>query len=278
MTASRIAAVARLDFGEVLRSRWLPLCLGIYALLGGAFVWVGLRESSVLGFTGMGRVLFSLCHALVVVLPLLALLATSQTVNRAREDGSLELLLTQPIGRGDFLAGVTLVRALALALPLVAVIGALGLLGGLVRGQAVPWPFVARALAVSVALVAAFVGVGIALSVAVRNPARATTVVLLVWAAGVLLLDFSGIALLLRWQLPPRAVFLLAAANPVQAARLALLAAAEPELATLGPVGLWLATRVGHAALFGLGVVWPLLLGLVAWSAALFAFRRGDAV
>jgi hypothetical protein len=99
-----------------------------------------------------------------------------------------------------------------------------------------------------------------------------------VWAAGVFLLDFAGIALLLRWQLSPRAVFLLAAANPVQAARLALLAAAEPELATLGPVGLWLATRVGPGALFGMGIVWPLALGFAAWCAALLAFRRGDAV
>ena len=76
MRLAELAAVARLDLGEVLRSRWLVLCLLLYALLGGVFVLVGLRESSVLGFTGVGRVLFSLCHALVLFLPLLALLAT----------------------------------------------------------------------------------------------------------------------------------------------------------------------------------------------------------
>ena len=64
MTRAEIAAVTRLDLGEVLRSRWLPFCVGIYALLGIIFVFVGMRESSVLGFTGMGRVLFSLCHVL----------------------------------------------------------------------------------------------------------------------------------------------------------------------------------------------------------------------
>ena len=101
-----LAAVARLDLGEVLRSRWLVLCLVLYALLGGVFVLVGLRESNVLGFTGVGRVLFSLCHALVLFLPLLALLASVQAVNRARDDGSLELFLSHPIGRGAYLAGV----------------------------------------------------------------------------------------------------------------------------------------------------------------------------
>jgi hypothetical protein len=80
MRAAELAAVARLDLGEVLRSRWLALCLGLYGCLGAVFVVVGLRESSVLGFTGVGRVLFSLCHALVLLLPLLALLATMPAV------------------------------------------------------------------------------------------------------------------------------------------------------------------------------------------------------
>ena len=76
MRAAEVAAVARLDLGDVLRSRWLLLCLLLYGCLGSVFVLVGLRESSVLGFTGIGRVLFSLCHALVLFLPLFALLAT----------------------------------------------------------------------------------------------------------------------------------------------------------------------------------------------------------
>lgn len=277
MRAAELTAVARLDLGEVLRSRWLLLCLAVYALLGAVFVLVGLRESSVLGFTGVGRVLFSMCHALVLLLPLLALLATVQAVNRAREDGSLELFLSHPIGRGAFLGGVTVVRTAALALPLALVMGALAGVAG-AQGQAVPWPFFARALAVCLALLGAYVGIGLATSVAIRSSARAMTVVFLVWTASVALLDFAGIALLLQWRLPPQAVFLLAAANPVQAARLALLSSAEPTLATLGPVGFYLAHRLGAGALFALGVVWPLTVGTLGWLLAWRSFRRGDAV
>ena len=51
-------------------------------------------------------------------MPLLALLASVQAVNRARDDGSLELFLSHPIGRGAYLGGVALVRFAALALPL----------------------------------------------------------------------------------------------------------------------------------------------------------------
>lgn len=277
MRLAEFAAVARLDLGEVLRSRWLLLCVLLYALLGGVFVLVGLRESSVLGFTGLGRVLFSLCHALVLLLPLLALLGTVQTVNRARDDGSLEVYLSHPIGRGAFLAGVTGVRLAALALPLAGVMVAVALAGS-AGGQAIPWSFLGRSLAVCVALLGAYVGVGVATSVLVRNPARAMTLVFLIWTVSVTLLDFAGIALLLQWRVSPQAVFALAALNPVQTARMALLASAEPTLATLGPVGFYLANRLGANALFALGLAWPALVGVVAWLAAWNAFRRGDAV
>jgi len=273
-----LAAVARLDLGEVLRSRWLVLCLVLYALLGGVFVLVGLRESNVLGFTGVGRVLFSLCHALVLFLPLLALLASVQAVNRARDDGSLELFLSHPIGRGAYLAGLALVRFAALALPLAVVMLALAAQAAWVHGQAIPWVFFGRALGVCVALLAAYVGVGLATSVLVRHPAKAMTLVFAIWIASAALLDFAGISLLLQWRAPAAAVFLLAALNPVQAARMALLSAAEPTLATLGPVGFYLANQIGSEALFALGIAWPALVGIGGWLVAYQAFRRGDAV
>ena len=278
MRGSELLAVARLDLGEVLRSRWLLFCLAVYGLLGAVFVGIGVRESSVIEFTGTGRVLFSLCHALVLLLPLLALLATGQVVNRARDDGSLELFFSHPIGRSSYLVGVTAIRFAALALPLAAVMLGLAVLGRLAFGEAVPWAFLARTLAICTALLAAFVGLGLATSVWVRQPARAMTALLLLWAGAVALLDVAGIALLLRWRLPAQGVFLLAAANPVQAARLGLLSSAEPTLAALGPVGFYLANRVGAAGLLALGIAWPALVGAGSWLLAWAAFRRGDAV
>jgi ABC-type transport system involved in multi-copper enzyme maturation permease subunit len=278
MRRDELVAAAWLDVGEVLRSRWLVLCLGVYALLGAVFVLVGMRESSVYGFTGTGRVLFSLCHALVILLPLLALLATGQVVNRARDDGTLELLLSHPIGRTAYLAGVTLIRGFALAAPLVLVLGALTTLSAIVFDQAIPFAFLIRSSAIAVTELVAFVGLGIATSVMVRHPARAITVIFVIWAASVALLDFAGIGLMLRWRVPAQAVFALAVLNPVQAARMALLSTAEPSLATLGPVGFYLANRVGSAALFAIGLVWPALVGVGAWLLAWRAFRRGDLV
>jgi ABC-2 type transport system permease protein len=275
---TEIGAIARLDWADVVRSRWLVVCLALYGGIACVFVLVGLRESSVVGFTGMGRVLFSFSHALILLLPLVALVVTGQVMNRARDDGVLELLLAQPVRRSSYLIAVALVRYLALTVPLVVLLLGLALFGRLAWGQVVPWGFLARCAALCAVLLWAFSALGIATSVHVRSPARALTYLILFWVASVALLDFGLIGLLLRWRLNPQTVFLLAALNPVEAVRLALLSAAEPELANLGPVGFYLSTKLGPQALLALGLAWPLTFGSIAWLLALRTFRRGDIV
>lgn len=271
-------AVARLDLADALRSRWILFCAGVYALLGVVFVLVGLRESTVIGFTGMGRVMFSVVHALVLLLPLLALTATGQVVNRAREDGTLELLFSHPVRRTTYFASIALVRFAVLVLPLAALVATMAVLGKVVFGQPIPWVFLVQMLGISAALLLAFVGLGLAVSSLVRSPAKATLWLLFLWASGVALLDFTLVGLMLQYRLNPRAVFLIAALNPVEAARLALVSGGSSELSVLGPVGFYLSNRVGHAALLALGIAWPAGLGVLAWALALTRFRRADIV
>lgn len=276
--AQEVAAIARLDAGEVLRSRWLLAAGVVYALLAAVFVLVGLRESTLLGFTGVGRVLLSFCHALVLILPLLALAATGQVVNRAREDGSLELFFSHPLSRSSYFLAVTLTRFAMLLGPLVVLVVGLAVVGGAMAGEQVPWAFVGRALAVSAALLWAFTGAGLLVTTLIRNQARALLYGLLLWASAVSLLDFALIGAMLRWKLRAEAVFVLASLNPVQAARVALLSGIDRELSTLGPVGFYLANQVSGAALVALGLGWPLVIGTVCWVFAGRSFGRTDLV
>lgn len=273
-----VLAAVRLDLAEVRRSRWVAFCFGLYALLAGLFVLIGLRESSVLGFTGTGRVLLSLTHALVLLLPLLALSATGQVINRAREDGTLELLFGHPFGRREYFVAVTVVRFAVLVVPFVILMAVVTLLGRYWLQSPVPWSSVARSLAASTALIWAFTGLGLAVSVAIRHPTRAVMVMLGLWVLGVALLDFGLIGLMLRWRLHPPAVFLLAGLNPVEAARLALLVSAEPTLSVLGPVGFFLAHRLGAGWVQVVGIAWPLWIGTVSWLVALRRFTRQDLI
>lgn len=271
-------AIGRLDLAEVLRSRWHFITIGVYVVLALVMFAVGQREAPLLGFTGSARVLFSLAHALVVIVPLIALTATAPAIGRAREDGSLELLFAQPLSRTAYLVAITSVRGLAINLPIVVLFLAVALWGAVVHGQAIPWAYLGRALGVIASLGWAFGGIGTLISTRVRHPVRMMTYVVLFWAAAVALVDAGLIGVLLHWRLEPHAVFALAAINPVEDARLALLSGVEPDLATLGPVGFFLAQRIGDAGLYFLGIAVPLAWGTIAWLAALHHFRRADIV
>ncbi len=276
--AREFLALARLELSDVLRSRWLAFSSAVYAVLAGVLVIVGMRESSVLGFSGMNRVMLSFAHVLLLVLPLLALTATTQVVNRAREDGTIELLFSHPLSRTGYLMAVGLTRYAVLVVPLLVLLCVMALGARLAFGESVPWGMLARTLSVSAALLWAFTGLGMAVSVGARHPARAVTWGLFLWALSVALLDLALIGLLLQWRLDARTLFVLASINPVQAARLALLSGIETDLGSLGPLGFYLSQRVGSAVLLALGIGWPVAVGTVSWLWARASFGRGDLV
>lgn len=273
-----VYAVARLELAEVIRSRWLAFTLVTYALLGAGFVFLGMRESMVLGFSGMGRALLSMIHALLLVLPLLALTATGQVISRARDDGTLELLFTHPVRRSAYFLAVSLTRYLALVVPLAVMLLVLAMVGRFLFQQQMNWAFVWQSLNLGAALCAAFVGVGMAVSTVVRSQARAVTTVLTLWFAAVLVVDFGLVGLMLQWRLNPETVFLVASLNPVQAARMGLLSGASSDLSVLGPVGFYLSTRFGPTFLYALGVLWPWAVGASCGVAATLHFRSADLV
>lgn len=268
----------RLELAEALRSKWLWFTAATYSLVFGFFVWLGMRESSVLGFTGMPRVVLHVANALVLVVPLVALVATHQSLVKARTHGQLELFLSQPCARADWVRAAALARVVVLIGPLL-VLFALALAYAAGEGAAATTgPMVARALVVVAVLAWAFIGLGFWVSSLARTGERATVLALLAWLASAMLHDFALIGLLLRVKLAPSAVFALAALNPSESARVAVLSAVDPELSVLGPVGFYLANELGSGRALALGVVWPLAFGTLAFARASRRLERADLV
>ncbi len=275
----RVVALARLELTDSLRSRWLQFAAAVYLLVFGAFVWLGLRESSVLGFTGLSRVVLNVANATVVAVPLVALVATCQAIAKARTSGHLELIFTQPTQRNDWFVGLVLARLVVLLGPLLALLATTAMAGLLLNAQdAALLPTVIQALLVATSLVLAYVGLGLLVSAIAQTLERAVVLALLVWLASVALHDFALIGLLLQWRVPAPLVFALAAMNPVEAARLAVLASVDPELSVLGPVGFWIANELGANVTYALGLAWPATVGALALLATARLVRTGDAV
>jgi ABC-2 type transport system permease protein len=270
-------AFFRLELADALRSRWLSFVATVYTAVFGAFIWLGLRESSVLGFTGLTRVVLNVSNAVVVVLPLVALTATTQAIVRSRSSGYFELFLSEPCRRSDWFKAVLASRLLVIVGPLFALL-LLTLAVGSWLGEEGLALLVGRSLLVTVALVWAFIGIGLLLSALARTPERATVYALLTWLVTAALHDFGLIAVLLRARLVPGFVFALAASNPSEAGRLAMLSGIDPELSVLGPVGFWIANTLGATATLAVGVGWPLLLGTLAAGLAVARLKRADLV
>jgi Cu-processing system permease protein len=243
----------------------------------GVFLFIGFRESSVLEFTGLGRVLLNFSHTVILFLPLLALFATVQIIPKAREDGSLEVLMSHPFRRSEYFVGKAISRFAALSLPLV-VLAAVVIVGPAAMGVRIPWGYVGNLLAASMTLLLAFTGIGLLISASVASTERALIGALVAWAAGVALLDFGLIAVLLQWRVEPASVFLLAVLNPVECARLLLLASAKPELGILGPVGFFIVNKFGTTALRAVALGWPTLLGAGTLWAGWRQFKSSDLI
>ncbi len=273
-------ALFRLELAEAMRSRWLAFTAVVYGTVFSGFLWLGLRESRILGFTGLSRVVLNVANAIVLAVPLVALVATGQTIVKARQNGFFELMLTQPVRRSDWFGAVVMSRLAVVVGPLVILmLGAL-VAGGLGVGgpDATLAPVVLRTLLVTVSLAWAFLGIGFFISVHARTPERAMVLALVAWLLAAALHDFALIGLLLRFRLAPEVIFGLAAVNPIEAARIGILGAVDPDLSVLGPVGFWLANTLGPKLGLAVGAGWPALLGTLALWRAQRRFIRTDLV
>ncbi|HEY3495922.1 MAG TPA: ABC transporter permease subunit [Polyangiaceae bacterium] len=272
-----LGAFLRLELSDALRSRWLVFAALSYLGVFGLFGWLGLRESSVLGFTGLSRVVLNAANAIVVVLPLVALVATCQTVVRARQSGYFELFLAQPCARRDWFHATLLARTAVLFLPLLVMLALVAVWAELLGEASFP-ALLVRTSAVTLSVVWAFSGLGLLVSTLARSAERAIVLALLVWLGAAALHDFALIGLLLELRLEPRAIFLATAANPVEAARLALLTGVDPDLSVLGPVGFWIANTLGPRMTLAAGTLWPIAVGSAALAWARWRLERADLV
>jgi ABC-type transport system involved in multi-copper enzyme maturation permease subunit len=270
-----MTALTRLELASVLRARWLAASSAIAALGVVFFLALASRESSIVRFTGFGRVVDGVGTAALLVLPLLAVFASAQAVTAARSRGVLEWLLSHPVSRAQCFRAMLLPRLGAVLAPVVVAVLVLAVAAAL-GGQPIAPLLLLRLLALLAGQAACFTAIGFLVSITAPSSEQALLRGLGVWLAAVALLDFALIGLMLRFHLPPAALFWLSAINPVQAGRLGLLGGTDPELGVLGPVGTYIATTLGPTATLAYALGWPLVVAAVAVAVGRWRFQRGD--
>jgi len=135
-----LEAVARKDFQDAVRSRWLLGLTAFFVLLVSVVVYlVRPGEGQTLSTSALLGSVFIRDALVTTLIPLIALVVSYNAVVGERESGSLKLLLALPHSRGDVVFGKVVGRAGAIAVPvsvgfllpgLVAAIGPLSLRPG----------------------------------------------------------------------------------------------------------------------------------------------------
>jgi Cu-processing system permease protein len=252
--------VATRELAGAIRGRWFLMASASFLALSLGLALLGLAGAQRSGLAGFDRTTASLLNLALVFVPLLTFSVGALGVAGELEDGSLALVLAQPITRDEVFAGKFFGLLAAVWIALLCGFGATGVIVGVYSGGGNVGAFLAL-LGLLAVYSAATLAIGTLLSVALRSRVRAIGAAFAAWLAFVYVSDLGAIGLAIARGLRPGQLFALALFNPVEQARVAGTLALTDRLDALGPVGIFALDHLGASG------VAALLHGLMAATA-----------
>ena len=273
-----ILTVAAKEFRDDFRNRWTIALTILFALLALGIAWFGSAAAGRVGFTSFDATLASLTTLGAFVIPLIGLLIAYGTIVGERDDGTLLLMLSYPLSRGQLVAGKFLGHCGALA---AATLAGFGLAVAIMQWMQPPaqmaqaWLQIGRFILSASLLGACFVGLACLINVQTADKSRAAGLALIGWLVSVVLFDLALLALLVVSGGNPveRAVYpYLLLFNPVDVFRLVNLTALGD-----GTGGDLLTGMTAHHS-YSPTLLYTLLLGwaVAPFAWAMLAFRRKE--
>lgn len=262
-----IWTIARKELRDGLRNRWLLAISLLFAVLAVGIAWFGAAASGQVGFTSIPATIASLASLATFLMPLIALLLAYDAIVGEDEGGTLLLLLTYPLGRGQILIGKFLGHGLILGLATLIGFGGAALAIGLLVDQVdvglLAWAF-GRFMLSSLLLGLVFLALAYALSARVTEKSSAAGLALGVWFLFVLVFDLVLLALLVLGQgrFDPEWLPWLLLFNPADLYRLINLSGFDAVGSGMGVMSLGSELPLGNTLLW---------LALVVWAGAALA-------
>lgn len=184
----QILVIARKEFRDRVRNRWVWAAALIFSLFALAIAYFGSAHQGAVGFRGIEVTIASLVSLAIYLVPLIALLLGYDAIVGEKERGSLELLLSMPVTRFEILLGKYLGLAAALATASVIGFGAglLPLAADLSANDVLHYAgFVLSALLMGLA----FLSISLLVSVMFSDRVRASGIAIALWFFFVLIFD-----------------------------------------------------------------------------------------
>lgn len=270
---SRTAILTFAELRDVSRSRWMLVAAAGFAMLSAALTFA----ASAGGSAGFGPAAAGLINIELVAVPLFALVIGATALARDRERGTYAYLRALPIALKELyfaklLAAAAEVTAIifagfAGAFAAMAIAGvAGGDLGGALQFALLTW-----------LLAIACAAIGMPISTCVQRSPAALGGAVAAWLLLVIFGDLGIMATSLVTHMNLSVLLALTAANPIEAYKIASVAALSGSVDVLGPGG-----RLA-ADTFGTAIMPVMVCVLVLWAAAVIAVgwlvlsRRSDA-
>lgn len=269
-----IRVVAREEYRRALETRWLFGFSALFALMVLGLSYFGLAQAREVGFQSFARVTLSLMNLVLMIVPLVALMLGVTSLGGAHD--GLALLLAQPIGRAEVLAGKFLGLAGALAIAQALGFGGGGVVVALQGGlDQVP----AYLVLVSLSMVLGWLTLSASICIAALWPdrLRAMATALMLWLLMVIAYDLVVLgATAVLSGLPLQTVLFPALLlNPVDLVRV-LTTLAVGSGALFGPTSAVLMRTFGSTAGIAVGLAVLVVETAVPLLIAVHVFRRRD--
>ena len=275
MTAA--LTIAGKEIREGLRNRWILATTLLLAVLALTLSFLGSAPTGTVKASPLDVIVVSLSSLTIFLIPLIALLLSHDAIVGEAERGTLLLLLSYPVRRGQVILGKFLGHIAILGVATVVGYGAAGLALALSSEGALDAGLSAFAVMIgsSVLLGAAFLALGYLVSAFSRERGTAAGIAIGVWLLFVLIYDMALLGLLVVDQgriITPHVLDALLVLNPADIYRLMNLAGSQDVSLFSGMAGLSEATALNRPVLVAAMLAWILVpLGL---ASGLFGRRQ----
>jgi Cu-processing system permease protein len=188
MEIALVYAIAAKEARDRIRNRWVLVVAAVFTVFALVIAYFGSAGQGAVGVRSIEVTLASLVSLVIYLIPLIALILGFDTIVGERERGSLNLLLSMPVTRGEVLVGKYLGLAAALTL---STVGGFGLVAVVLAAEldlTALGPF-AVFLASSVLLGLSFLSLSVLVSTWATDRARASGVAIGLWLFFVLVFD-----------------------------------------------------------------------------------------
>lgn len=269
MVLEKTAVVAAKEWRDGWRNRWLLAITLTYAVLALGISWFGSAAFGQSGPAPLAATIASLSSLAVLVMPLIALLLGYDAFVGEQEQGTLLLVMTYPIKRGEFVLGKWLGQGAILSTATIVGFGSAVVLIGLTSGSWQHLSIFAVFILAAVVLGLVFLSLAHLLSLLVSEKSQAAGLALFLWLFFAVLYDLGLLALLVGTEgwVDSNALRLLLMLNPTDVFRMINLqqldASGSGVLASLGEL------EFSISALFAVLTGWI----LVSLSLAIARFK-----